>query len=88
MGYQEACPFHFSQYELASHAQDAEEWNEVQECFDNIQVLVKRDEWIHLETFEIALKFFSDLRQGGLANLKGKKREIFEKETHWADKRH
>lgn len=49
---------------------------------------MKRDGWTHLETFDVALRFFSDLRKGGLEHLKGEDRENFEKETRWANSRH
>lgn len=67
---------------------DAEGWNEVQDFFDGIEDLVKRDGWTHLETFDVALRFFSDLRKEGLEHLKGEERENFEKDTRWANGRH
>lgn len=88
MGFQDNCPYQFSQDELHSHSLDAEGWNEVQDFFERIEDLVKRDGWTHPETFEVALEFFSELRKQGLEHLKGKDREHFEKETLWADSRH
>ena len=38
----ESCPIHFTEAEL-SHSQDMEGWNEVQDFFDHIDPLVKRD---------------------------------------------
>ncbi|KAJ6121362.1 hypothetical protein N7512_003827 [Penicillium capsulatum] len=82
------CPYHFSQDELVRHSLDAEGWNEVQDFFDSIEDLVKRDGWTHSETFDVALRFFSDLRKEGLEHLKGEDRENFEKETRWTRRRH
>jgi hypothetical protein len=66
--------------------QDAEGWNEVQDFFDSIEGLVKRDGWTHNETFDDALEFFSSLRKVGLKDMKGKEKERFEKETRWAER--
>ena len=52
--------------------QDAEGWNEVQDFFDTIESLVRRDGCTHNETFGDALAFFSDLRKVGLKDMKGK----------------
>ncbi|KAJ8097678.1 kinase-like domain-containing protein [Lipomyces tetrasporus] len=81
-----SCPIHFTEDELESHLQDAEGWNEVQDFFDSINGLVKRDGWTHHETFGDALEFFSSLRKVGLKDMKGKEREKFEKETRWAER--
>jgi hypothetical protein len=61
---------------------DAEGWNEVQDFFDSVEGLVKRDGWTHHDTFDAALALFSDLRETGLRQMGGKEREDFEKETH------
>jgi hypothetical protein len=78
------CPYHFTEEELKSHAVDPEGWNEVQEFFDRIDGLVKRDGWTHPETFDAAFNFFSDLRKLGLKRMNGHEREIFDKQTSWA----
>jgi len=85
MGFDRECPIHFSEDELRIHLQDAEGWNEVQDFFDNIRELVKRDGWTYNETFDTALAFFSELRKIGLRDMKGKEREQFEKQTRWAE---
>ncbi|KAE8356230.1 kinase-like domain-containing protein [Aspergillus coremiiformis] len=82
----EDCPIHFTEAELKSHLQDAEGWNEVQDFFDGIDHLVKRDGWTSAETYDEAFAFFSKLREVGLRNMKGGNRERFEKETRWAAK--
>ncbi|KAK2763871.1 Phosphotransferase enzyme [Arachnomyces sp. PD_36] len=87
LGVEGDCPIHFTKGELESHLRDAEGWNEVQDFFDGIEGLVKRDGWTHHETFDDALDFFSSLRKVGLKNMKGKEREIFEKDTRWAERR-
>lgn len=43
IGIQGDCPYHFTEDELKSYAVDAEGWNEVQDFFDSIEDLVKRD---------------------------------------------
>lgn len=84
MGIQRACPIHFTDDELKSHLKDSEGWNEVQDFFDSVEGLVKRDGWTHHETFDVAMAFFSDLRKMGLKHMKGEEREKFEKQTLWA----
>lgn len=84
MGMPGDCPYHFTSEELRSHAVDAEGWNEVQDFFDSIEGLVKRDGWTHSDTFDAAFQFFSDLRKLGLKRMKGEEREIFDKHTSWA----
>ncbi|KAJ5587245.1 uncharacterized protein N7459_003010, partial [Penicillium hispanicum] len=81
------CPFHFTNDELNSHSVDAEGWNEVQDFFDSIEGLVKRDGWTHNETFDAAFEFFSNLRKLGLRHMKDEEREKFEKQTRWAQSR-
>ncbi|GIJ89511.1 phosphotransferase enzyme [Aspergillus pseudoviridinutans] len=60
IGIQGNCPYHFMEEELKGHAADAEGWNEVQDFFDSIEGLVKRDGWTHPETFDAAFDFFSN----------------------------
>ncbi|CRL22533.1 Aminoglycoside phosphotransferase [Penicillium camemberti] len=43
LGMQGECPIHFTDNELQGHLVDAEGWNEVQDFFDSIEGLVKRD---------------------------------------------
>ncbi|OJJ65712.1 hypothetical protein ASPBRDRAFT_139524 [Aspergillus brasiliensis CBS 101740] len=85
LGRQGECPIHFTKDDLDKHLQEAEGWNEVQDFFDRIEGLVKRDGWTHNETFHEAVKFFSDLRNAGLQNVRGEERKILEKETRWVD---
>ena len=80
------CPYHFTQDELHSHSVDAEGWNEVQDFFDSIEGLVKRDGWTSHDTFDAAFKFFSELRERGLGHMKGEEREVFDRQTRWARK--
>ena len=56
----------------------------MQDFFDSVEGLVKRDGWTHHETFDAALAFFSDLRKMGLKHMKGEEREKFEKQARWA----
>lgn len=76
----------FSEDELKAHLQDAGGWNGVQAFFGNIQDLVRRDGWTNNEIVGDALVLFSELRKVGPRDVKGKKREWFEKQTHWAEK--
>ncbi|KAL3475575.1 kinase-like domain-containing protein [Aspergillus californicus] len=75
LGLQGECPIHFTKDDLKNHLQEAEGWNEVQDFFDRIEGVVKRD----------AVKFFSDLRNAGLQNVRGEERKRLEKETRWVD---
>ncbi|EAW11438.1 phosphotransferase family protein [Aspergillus clavatus NRRL 1] len=84
LGIQGDCPYHFTQAELHNHSFDANGWNEVQDFFDSIEGLVKRDGWTSLETFDAAFGFFSELRKRGLGHLKGDERDIFKRQTRWA----
>ncbi|OJJ51154.1 hypothetical protein ASPZODRAFT_327067 [Penicilliopsis zonata CBS 506.65] len=84
LGIQGDCPYHFTQKELDSHLVDAEGWNDVADFFDSIEDLVKRDGWTHPDTYEAALKFFSELRKQGLERMKGEERRSFEIHTRWA----
>ncbi|KAJ9196650.1 hypothetical protein DTO164E3_6180 [Paecilomyces variotii] len=86
LGFKENCPIHFTEQDLKSHLQDAEGWNEVQDFFDHIDHLVKRDGWTSNEKYEDAVEFFSELRKIGLQNLTGSQREEFERETRWVDR--
>ncbi|KAJ5551863.1 hypothetical protein N7461_006561 [Penicillium sp. DV-2018c] len=69
LGIQGECPYHFTQDELHSHSVDAEGSNEVQDFFDSIEGLVKRDGWTYPDTFEAAFNFFSELRKRGLETM-------------------
>jgi hypothetical protein len=84
LGIQGDCPYSFTQAELHTHSVDADGWNEVQDFFDSIEGLVKRDGWTSPETFDAAFGFFSELRKRGLEHLKGDERDIFERQTRWA----
>lgn len=55
----------------------------MQDFFDGVQDLVRRDGWTHPETFDDALQFFADLRRHGLEHMQGEERARFENETRW-----
>ncbi|KAI9836106.1 MAG: hypothetical protein M1819_001722 [Sarea resinae] len=80
------CPIHFPEEELRSHSNDAEGWNEVQDFWESIAGLVTRDGWTPSDRYSDAVALFAELRENGLKAMKGKERESFEKETHWASK--
>ncbi|KAJ5353503.1 hypothetical protein N7541_006067 [Penicillium brevicompactum] len=61
LGIEGECPYHFTYDELHCHSIDSEGWNEVQDFFQSIDSLVKRDGWTNPDTFDAALKFFSEL---------------------------
>ncbi|KAJ5138425.1 uncharacterized protein N7515_003273 [Penicillium bovifimosum] len=86
LGIQGECPYHFTQDELRSHSVDSEGWNEVQDFFDSIEGLVKRDGWTYPDTFDAALNFFSELRERGLRNMTEEEKRAFDRETRWARK--
>lgn len=86
LGVEGDCPIHFTEEELKNHLKDGEGWNEVQDFFNHIDGVVKRDGWTSNETYTDALECFSNLRKAGIQNMAGKEREEFEKETRWAEK--
>ncbi|KAE8146569.1 kinase-like domain-containing protein [Aspergillus avenaceus] len=86
LGISSDCPIHFTEEDIKQHLEDAEGWNEVQDFFNGIEDLVKRDGWTHHETYGEAVEFFSSLRKVGLQKMKGEEREKFEKETRWASR--
>ncbi|KAI2739974.1 hypothetical protein DTO013E5_10189 [Penicillium roqueforti] len=86
LGIQGECPYHFTQDELHSHSADAEGWNEVQDFFNSIEGLVKRDGWTYPDTFDSAFNFFSELRERGLKNMTGEEKRAFDRQTSWARK--
>ncbi|KAK9853464.1 hypothetical protein MYU51_006597 [Penicillium brevicompactum] len=81
------CPYHFTQDELNSHSIDSEGWNEVEDFFQSIDGLVKRDGWTHQDTFEAAFNFFSELREQGLKHMRGEEQRALDRQTDWARKK-
>ncbi|KAJ5213383.1 hypothetical protein N7449_000552, partial [Penicillium cf. viridicatum] len=76
----------FREDELHSHSVDAEGWNKVQDFFNSIEGLVKRDRWTYPDTFDSAFNFFSELRERGLKNMIGEEKRAFDRQTRWARK--
>jgi hypothetical protein len=85
LGMKEECPYHFTQDDLLGHSTDAENWNAVQDFFDSIEDLVKRDGWTSHELFDTAVEWFLELRNRGLDQMKGKERVTFERQTRWVE---
>ncbi|KAJ5294669.1 hypothetical protein N7508_009490 [Penicillium antarcticum] len=83
LGIHGECPYHFTQDELHIHA---EGWNEVQDFFNSIEGLVKRDGWTNPDKFDAAFNFFSELRERGLTLMKGEEKRAFNRQTRWARK--
>ncbi|PYI29456.1 kinase-like protein [Aspergillus indologenus CBS 114.80] len=81
LGIQGECPYHFTPEEIHDHSVDAEGWNEVQDFFDSIEGLVKRDGWTSPDTFDAAFNFFSELRERGLSHMKGEEKRAFDRQT-------
>lgn len=60
------CPIHFTEDELRIHAEESEGWNEVQEFWDYVSVIVSRDGWTSHERYDDAVALFKELREFGL----------------------
>ncbi|QVM09477.1 Phosphotransferase enzyme [Coccidioides posadasii str. Silveira] len=85
LGFNFACPIHFTQDELQRHAEDGEGWNEVQDFWRAVEGIVARDGWTPHSMYEEAVALFSELREIGLKNMIGKERKDFEAQTRWVE---
>ncbi|EGC48869.1 phosphotransferase enzyme family protein [Histoplasma capsulatum var. duboisii H88] len=81
LGFNFACPIHFTQDELQRHTEDGEGWNEVQDFWGAVEGIVARDGWTPHSMYDEAVALFSELREFGLKNLIGKERKDFEAQT-------
>ncbi|EEQ33627.1 Phosphotransferase enzyme [Microsporum canis] len=92
LGFNFACPIHFTQDELQRHVEDGEGWNEVQDFWRDIEGIVTRDGWTPHGTYDEAAALFSELREIGLRKLIGKERRDFDAQTRclrsWKDDIH
>ena len=86
MGFENACPIHFTQEDIQNHMRDGEGWNEQADFWDGLEGFVARDGWTSTERYDEALEMFAKLREQGLAQMVGEEREIFEKQTRWAQR--
>lgn len=87
MGMEGDCPISFTEDEIKCHREDAENWNLVQDIFDEIDHFVKRDGWTFNETFDDALEVFIDARKTLLEMSTGDEKEEIDKLTQWAEDR-
>ncbi|GAB7355411.1 hypothetical protein MBLNU459_g5928t1 [Dothideomycetes sp. NU459] len=78
------CPISFSDDELEEHYRDGAGWNDKADFWDSLHGFVERDGYTSPETYEQALEFFAELREQGLQDMTGAKREMFEEHTRWA----
>lgn len=85
LGFNFACPIHFTQDELRRHVEDGEGWNEAQDFWKAIGGIVARDGWTPHSMYDEAVALFAELRELGLKNMKGKARDEFEALTRWAE---
>ncbi|DAA74701.1 TPA_exp: Uncharacterized protein A8136_3017 [Trichophyton benhamiae CBS 112371] len=85
LGFNFACPIHFTQDELRRHVEDGEGWNEAQDFWKAIAGIVARDGWTPHSMYDEAVALFAELRELGLKNMKGKARDEFEALTRWAE---
>ncbi|PYH96755.1 hypothetical protein BO71DRAFT_448359 [Aspergillus ellipticus CBS 707.79] len=85
-GHEIPCPIHFTPEELRIHAEESAGWNEVQDFWDSVSGIVSRDGWNPHHLYEDAVAMFAELRGLGLGRMKGMEREVFERETRWAER--
>ncbi|PGH03426.1 hypothetical protein AJ80_08674 [Polytolypa hystricis UAMH7299] len=86
LGFDFACPIHFTEEELQEHAKDGEGWNEVQDFWRTVEGIVTRDGWTPHDLYDDAVALFSELREIGLKDMVGKDRKDFEAQTQWVEK--
>ncbi|KKZ65771.1 hypothetical protein EMCG_08420 [[Emmonsia] crescens] len=86
LGFDFACPIHFTEEELQGHAKDGEGWNEVQDFWRALEGIVTRDGWAPHNLYDDAVALFAELREIGLKNMVGKDRKDFEVQTQWVEK--
>lgn len=87
MGFDNPCPIHFTDHELAIHKEEGEGWNEVQDFWQAVSGIVARDGWTPNDRYEDALELFRELRDGGLKSTDGKESKEFKKQMQWVDGR-
>lgn len=86
MGMEGDYPISFKEGEMKRHCEDAENWK-VQDIFDSVDHLVKRDGWTFNETFDDALEVFIDARKAVLVTSTGDEKEEFDRLTQWVENR-
>ncbi|EGC45615.1 conserved hypothetical protein [Histoplasma capsulatum var. duboisii H88] len=79
LGFNFVCPIHFIEEELQAHTKYGKGWNDVQDFWRFVQVIVTRDGWT---THDDAATLFSELRDFGLRNMGRKDRKDFEAQTN------
>jgi hypothetical protein len=87
MGMEGDCPISFTKDEMRCHREDAENWNLVQDIFDSVDHLLKRDGWTFNETFDDALEVFTDARKALLETSTGDEKEEVDGLTQWVENR-
>ncbi|KAH9205444.1 kinase-like domain-containing protein [Leptodontidium sp. 2 PMI_412] len=86
MGYNTACPIHFTEEDLQNHMRDGEGFNEQADFWDRLEGFIARDGWTSNERYEEALEMFASIREEGLKQLTGEERLDFEKQSRWAQR--
>ncbi|OJD27490.1 hypothetical protein ACJ73_01103 [Blastomyces percursus] len=86
LGFDFACPIHFTEEELQAHAKDGEGWNEVQDFWRAVEGIVTRDGWTPHDLYDDAIALFSELREIGLKSMVEKDRKDFKAQTQWVEK--
>jgi hypothetical protein len=83
LGFYFPCPIHFTEDEVRIHSEESEGWNDVQDLWNLVSLIISRDGWTLKHLYSDALALFSGLRETGLKSMTGKEREDFKKQTQW-----
>ncbi|OJD14325.1 hypothetical protein AJ78_05320 [Emergomyces pasteurianus Ep9510] len=75
LGFDFACPIHFTEDELQRRAKDGEGWNEVQGFWRAVEGIVTRDGWTSHDMYDTGVAVFLELREIGSKNMVGKDRK-------------
>ncbi|WEW58512.1 Phosphotransferase enzyme [Emydomyces testavorans] len=86
-GIEEPCPYQFTDEQIKQHLKDGEGFNTLQDFWDNISGAVDREGFTFPENFDLAVDFFSEMRDIGLEKLTGRNREEWELWTRWVVER-
>jgi hypothetical protein len=69
--------------DIRQHYEEAESFNKNQEFWKALQGILTDEGYASNESFNKAVNILKDLREVGLANLKGEERHNFDKVTRW-----
>ncbi|KZF25507.1 kinase-like protein [Xylona heveae TC161] len=79
----EPCPYKFSEEEIRKHHDEVEPFNKNQKLWEELRGIVTDEGYTSNETLDEAIEVFRNLREIGLAGLKGEENIEFDKNTRW-----